>query len=217
MEDQTTNPNASANTGGETPGDSGSSHPDTRDTHDSSPMQRMQRILTQTSEKEAGSWDSLLADLPEDARSILASAPPNSLNQPETQTTTPPSGSNITSATPDPDEVKVPTVEQAAGPAPIDEQISGAEALAQSMRDRGYLIEEDATGIRLSGAPVRRGSQSSMMSASELVQLAAEMDGGILPPEERIHCPHCDAVIKPGENRCPWCSKSLDAPPEPED
>jgi hypothetical protein len=47
------------------------------------------------------------------------------------------------------------------------------------------------------------------LSPSEIVRLAAELDGGIAPPEKRVHCPKCDAVIPPGHSKCQWCGTTL--------
>jgi hypothetical protein len=41
------------------------------------------------------------------------------------------------------------------------------------------------------------------------VRLAAELEGGVVPLEERIHCPVCDAVISPTDRICQWCSEPL--------
>lgn len=84
------------------------------------------------------------------------------------------------------------------------------ERITQSMRNRGFLITEDSSGLRLGGT-VQRGHQAPLMSPYELVNLAAAMDGGIVPPEERIHCPACEAVVPPGDTRCQWCGKPLPA------
>lgn len=35
------------------------------------------------------------------------------------------------------------------------------------------------------------------------------MAGGPLPPEERLKCPNCGAVVSRRDPRCPWCSASL--------
>lgn len=36
-----------------------------------------------------------------------------------------------------------------------------------------------------------------------------ELAGDPLPPEERLNCPNCDAVISRKARQCPWCSVSL--------
>jgi hypothetical protein len=184
-----------------------------------SPLQRMQRILSNSSEGEVDNWDNLLNELPDNSQNNLENtstedqqdlAPGKQAAEPGSE---PPGNTMLQQSPPDPES------SESTAPTPYDseEKISKVDELAQSMRDRGYILEEDATGeMRLSGKPIRRGSKTSIMSASELVQLAAEMEGGILPPEERIHCPHCDAVIKPEDTRCPWCSKEIKSSPDAE-
>jgi len=184
----------------------------------SSPLQRMQRILSNSSQGEIDNWDDLLNEIPDNARNNLEA--PSTQDQ---QVSAPgkkeaaDSGSGPAGETTLQQSPSDPELSESTPPTTInmEDKISKADALAQSMRDRGYILEEDATGkMRLSGKPIRRGSKTSVMSASELVQLAAEMEGGILPPDERIHCPHCDAVIKPEDTRCPWCSKEINSSPD---
>lgn len=193
---------------------------------DPSPLQRLSSILAQDENNPSQPWD-MLEDLPEDARQLLESRQPTgAASESEPGSEPDPSAGQHVQADPSREspgssqQRSEQSAPETKNPAPdeFSDTISKAESLAQSMRDRGYLIEEDASGIRLSGAPVRRGKQTSIMSASELVELAAEMEGGVVPPDQRLHCPHCDAVIRPGETRCPWCSKDLnehaDAPGE---
>jgi len=79
--------------------------------------------------------------------------------------------------------------------------------------DQGIIVEEDARGLRLTGKPVRgRGKQTGQLSATDIVRLAADLDGGVLPPEQRRHCHHCDAVVPLQATRCEWCGKSLATP-----
>lgn len=67
--------------------------------------------------------------------------------------------------------------------------------------------------MHLTGKPVRgRGKATGQLSATDIVRLAAELDGGVLPADQRRHCPHCDAVVAPQAGRCEWCGKSLAAP-----
>ncbi len=88
------------------------------------------------------------------------------------------------------------------------------EEWMRSLRDQGYLIDEDAHGVRLGGAP---RSSSSGLSPYEIVHLAADLEGGVPPPEKRRRCPHCDAVVASGLERCPWCGETIEAEgPTPE-
>ena len=84
----------------------------------------------------------------------------------------------------------------------------------RSFVDQGIIIDEDAHGLRLTGLPVRgRGKTTGQLSATDIVRLAADLDGGVLPADQRRHCPHCDAVVPRQASRCEWCAKSLDSPP----
>jgi len=58
-------------------------------------------------------------------------------------------------------------------------------------------------------APTGRGGTSPTqepLSPDEVIQLA----GGPLPPEERRHCPQCEAVIPKDAAKCAWCGTSLE-------
>ncbi|NIM96244.1 MAG: hypothetical protein GTO18_21310 [Anaerolineales bacterium] len=83
------------------------------------------------------------------------------------------------------------------------------EANLQSLRTRGYVIQEDVHGLRLSGMATKTGGPRTDLSAYDIVRLAAELEGGIVPIEERIRCPKCDAVVSPNDTTCQWCSESL--------
>ena len=95
-----------------------------------------------------------------------------------------------------------------------DEQFS--ENLAQSLRDRGYVIDQDAHGVRISGGP-SGGIDSDKFSPYDVIRMAADLEGGVLPLDERAHCLKCDAVIPPGEERCQWCGEPASPPEETSD
>jgi hypothetical protein len=84
----------------------------------------------------------------------------------------------------------------------------------RSFVDQGIVIDEDAHGLRLTGLPVRgRGKGTGQLSATDIVRLAADLGGGVLPADQRRQCPHCDAVVPRQAVRCEWCGKSLESPP----
>jgi hypothetical protein len=84
------------------------------------------------------------------------------------------------------------------------------EEMARTLRDQGYFIAEDARGVRIGGSPVTsRGAGTGRLSASDVVRMAAELDGGVRTPDQIIRCPKCDAVVAVGEPRCPWCGRPL--------
>jgi hypothetical protein len=84
-----------------------------------------------------------------------------------------------------------------------------SENLAQSLRSQGYVIGQDAHGVRISGDLIDSDSGSDTMSPYDVVRLAADLEGGVLPLDERIHCLKCDAVILPGETNCQWCGELI--------
>lgn len=86
-----------------------------------------------------------------------------------------------------------------------------SEKYAESLRDQGYVISQDAHGVRISGDLISRGSSSGGMTPHDIVRFAADLEGGLLPPEKTTRCPHCDAVVPAGEDSCQWCGKTLDS------
>jgi hypothetical protein len=88
--------------------------------------------------------------------------------------------------------------------------------ITQSLRDRGYVIDQDAHGVRISGGP-RGGLDSETFSPYDVIRMAADLEGGVLPLDERVHCLKCDAVIPSGEARCQWCGEPAPPPKETSD
>jgi hypothetical protein len=95
-----------------------------------------------------------------------------------------------------------------------DEQFS--EHLFESLRGRGYVIDQDAHGVRISGGP-SGGLDSETFSPYDVIRMAADLEGGVLPLDERVHCLKCDAVIPHGEGRCQWCGEPTPPPAETSD
>ena len=85
------------------------------------------------------------------------------------------------------------------------------EDMAKALRDQGYVLSEDARGLRISGAPVQRGKTTGELSVSDVIRMASDL-GGSLPAEKRIHCPKCDAVVANDVGRCPWCGQAIPPP-----
>jgi hypothetical protein len=142
------------------------------------PQSRPKDLLAQGSETPpAGAWpESLLEDLPDEARRLLAGDKP---------------------APPKPNPQRMP------------------EELAQSLRDQGFVIAEDAHGVRLGGTANLRSKDTGGLKHHEVVRLAADLDGGIVPPEQRVHCPKCDAVMPKTATRCQWCGAPLTPTADP--
>jgi hypothetical protein len=85
------------------------------------------------------------------------------------------------------------------------------EEMAKALRDQGYVLSEDAHGLRLSGAPVDRGIGAGRLSVSDVIRMASEL-GGELPADRRGRCPKCDAVIDTDAVRCQWCGELIRPP-----
>lgn len=134
---------------------------------------RFKHLVAQAGEPPRDvSWpESLLEDLPAEARQLLASRKP-----------------------------------QTPGPASTGKL---REELVSVLRAQGYTIQEDMRGVRISGHPTGRLPGTDRLSASDVVRMAADLDGGIPPPTKVRRCPKCDAVIPVDSQRCQWCDHPL--------
>jgi hypothetical protein len=83
------------------------------------------------------------------------------------------------------------------------------EAHRRLLRARGFDLEYDPHGFRLKKATSKRGTQITELSPYDIVRLASEFEGEVAPPEERMHCPNCEAVVSPKDVRCQWCTHPL--------
>lgn len=89
-----------------------------------------------------------------------------------------------------------------------------SEDIASSLRAQGYVLDQDPRGVRISGDFVPSGSGSGEMSSNDIVRLAADLQGGVLSPEDRVHCTKCDAVIPANDSKCQWCGAPAPPPQE---
>ena len=89
-----------------------------------------------------------------------------------------------------------------------------SEDIASSLRAQGFVIDQDAHGVRISGGFVPSDGGSGEMSSTDIVRLAADLQGGVLPPEDRVHCTKCDAVIPVNDSKCQWCGEPAPPPQE---
>jgi hypothetical protein len=83
------------------------------------------------------------------------------------------------------------------------------EAHRRWLRSQGLTMDVDSQGLRLTSISTGRGSSHSNLSSYDIVRLASELEGGVIPVEERIQCPACEAVILPTDKICQWCSAPL--------
>jgi hypothetical protein len=80
------------------------------------------------------------------------------------------------------------------------------EETARFLRERGYVLSQDAHGLRISGDPVGRPDRSAL-SPSDIVRMAAELDGGVKQASTLQTCPKCQARTPAGEPKCQWCGE----------
>lgn len=155
------------------------SHTNNEEPHskDHDPRSRFRNLIsqyTETSPKDPPP-DSLLEELPEEAKSLLSGKEPSATNSLE-----------------EPSEDKardLPVQADSLIQAPLGANING----------------ELATGV----------SDISSMSPYDIVRMAADLEGGIVPPEKRIHCPKCDAVVPLGDSQCQMCGEPIPPRQEP--
>ncbi len=76
---------------------------------------------------------------------------------------------------------------------------------ASSLREQGFLVSEDARGARLTGST----GQTSDLSASDVVKMAADLDGGVQPRTTLPICSKCEAASPIGDKNCQWCGEPL--------
>jgi hypothetical protein len=88
-----------------------------------------------------------------------------------------------------------------------DETLS--EEKIYHLRQQGYVVDQDAHGIRISGRLTGNPSLDQGLSASDIVRLAADLDGGLPTAGERKKCPKCEALNPPGGSTCQWCGEAL--------
>jgi len=89
-----------------------------------------------------------------------------------------------------------------------------SEATAQGLRGLGYTVAEDPHGVRITGAP-RAGGPPAALSPSDVVKLAAELEGGVKPRGQLPVCPKCKGLSPIGQSKCQWCGEPLPTSPGP--
>lgn len=87
----------------------------------------------------------------------------------------------------------------------IDEQRSPDfdDSTTSRLREQGFLVSEDAHGARLTGST----GQATDLSASDVVKMAADLDGGVQNRTALPICPKCDSASPIGDTNCQWCGE----------
>jgi hypothetical protein len=83
--------------------------------------------------------------------------------------------------------------------------------VTDSLRDRGYVISEDARGFRISGMPYTGRGDTAELTPGEVVRMAAELEGGTGDISELQDCPNCQAKSPSAADTCQWCGHPLDS------
>jgi hypothetical protein len=91
---------------------------------------------------------------------------------------------------------RLKAADEAAGP-------NFSEETASTLREQGYVVSGDAHGARLTAAP----GKPDVFSPSEIVKLAADLDGGVQPQAKLPICSNCQAASPIGELQCQWCGE----------
>lgn len=91
---------------------------------------------------------------------------------------------------------RLKAADEAAGP-------TFSEATISTLREQGYVVSGDAHGARLTATP----GKSDVFSPSEIVKLAADLDGGVQPQTKLPICSNCQAASPIGELQCQWCGE----------
>ena len=86
-----------------------------------------------------------------------------------------------------------------------DASPSFSKTTASALREQGYVVNEDARGARLTAT---RG-QSDELGPSEVVKLAADLEGGVQPQSTLPICSNCQAASPVGKVQCQWCGEPL--------
>jgi hypothetical protein len=111
-----------------------------------------------------------------------------------------------------PEEVKsLLTGEEPSSTSPTEEP-SGDKA--RPLPALGDSLIQTPLGVNINGDLATGVSDISSMSPYDIVRMAADLEGGIVPPEKRIHCPKCDAVVPIGDLQCQMCGEPI--PPSQE-
>jgi len=78
-----------------------------------------------------------------------------------------------------------------------------SDTTASALREQGYLISEDARGARLAATTGHKAD----LSPSDVVKMAAELDGGVQPQTKLSTCEKCQAASPVGDTHCQWCGE----------
>lgn len=93
---------------------------------------------------------------------------------------------------------------------PTEERTAVTPDWEERLRRHGYYLHTDHTGPRLTGSGPKPGTGD--LTPLDVVRLAADLEGGIPSPQEKVVCPHCQAATPSGRATCQWCGGDLSQP-----
>jgi CheY-like chemotaxis protein len=78
----------------------------------------------------------------------------------------------------------------------------------EQLQGAGYYVTEENNGARIGAVP---GSSRSLeeLSPSDVVKMAAELDGGLKPQTTLPMCAACQSASPIGSTTCQWCGEPL--------
>lgn len=78
----------------------------------------------------------------------------------------------------------------------------------EQLRGSGYFVTEDSSGARISAVP-QANRKPDDLSPTDVVKMAAELEGGVKPKTELPMCGACQSASPVGSTTCQWCGEPL--------
>lgn len=78
----------------------------------------------------------------------------------------------------------------------------------EQLRGSGYYVAEDSSGAHINAVP-QANRKPDDLSPSDVVKMAAELEGGVKPKAELPMCGACQSASPVGSTTCQWCGEPL--------
>ena len=107
-----------------------------------------------------------------------------------------------------------PEARELLSPKPVEPEKSTSELrpdIERSLRDQGYVLEEDAHGIRIGGDLINRGPGTGRLSPHDVIRLASQLESGQTGDTKKKPCPECEALSPGDAASCQWCGAPLES------
>jgi hypothetical protein len=89
------------------------------------------------------------------------------------------------------------------------------QLLAEQANNSEDLLDQVPEDLREILAGRRMGGPPAALSPSDVVKLAAELEGGVKPRGQLPVCPKCQGLSPIGQAKCQWCGEPLPSKPGP--